>query len=111
MTYRRGDVITCALPGDFGKPRPAVIVQSDLFNATHPSVTVCPLTTHEVDAPLFRVRLRPTAGNGLKRESQAMTDKLATLWTTRVGSVVGHLSDEELRRVDEAMSLWLGLKG
>jgi mRNA interferase MazF len=111
MTYRRGDGITCALPGDFGKPRPAIVVQSDLFNATHPSVTVCPVTTHEVEAPLFRVRLRPVGANGLKRESHAMADKLTTLRAERVGSLVGRLSDDELQCVDEAVMRWLGLGG
>ena len=76
MNYRRGDVVTCAPPGEFGKPRPAVVVQSDLFNEPHASVTVCPITSHEVEAPLFRVPLKPTAGNGLKRDSQAMADKI-----------------------------------
>ena len=110
MNLRRGDVVTCAPPGEFGKPRPAVVVQSDLFNTTHASVTLCPITSHPVEAPLFRVALRPTAANGLKRESQAMTDKLTTLRTERVGSVVGHLSNEELQRIDEAIGRWLGLK-
>jgi mRNA interferase MazF len=111
MNYRRGDVVTCAPPGEFGKPRPAVILQSDLFNPTHTSVTLCPITSHEIDAPLFRVELKPTAANGLKRTSQAMADKLTTLRAERVGAVVGRLSDAELQRVDEAVMRWLGLRG
>jgi len=111
MNCRRGDVVTCAPPGEFGKPRPAVIVQSDLFNATHASVTLCPITSHDVDAPLFRVILKPTAGNGLKRESQAMADKLTTLRTERIAAVIGRLSDDEVQRLDEALMRWLGLRG
>lgn len=111
MNYQRGDVVTCAPPGGFGKPRPAVVVQSDLFNTTHASVTLCPITCREVDAPLFRVTLKPTVANGLKRESQAMADKLTTLRTERIGSVVGRLGDDELQRLDEAMMRWLGLRG
>ena len=110
MNLRRGDVVTCAPPGEFGKPRPAVVVQSDLFNSTHASVTLCPITSHAVEAPLFRVTLRPTAANGLKRESQAMTDKLTTLRVERIGSVVGRLSDVELQQIDDAILLWLGLR-
>lgn len=111
MNCRRGDIVICAPPGEFGKPRPAVVVQSDLFNETHTSVTLCPLTSHRVDAPLFRVTLKPTAANGLKRESQAMADKIVTLRAERIGAVVGHLSETELRLVEEALMFWLGLKG
>jgi mRNA interferase MazF len=111
MNYRRGDVVICAPPGDFGKPRPAVVVQSDLFNESHASVTLCPVTTYEVDAPLFRVRLKPTAANGLKHDSHAMADKLTTLRADRIGSVVGRLSDAEFQRVEDAVMLWLGLRG
>jgi mRNA interferase MazF len=110
MNVRRGDVVTCVPPGDFGKPRPAVVLQSDLFNATHASVTVCPITSHRVDAALFRVTLKPSEVNGLRRESQAMADKLTTLRTERIGAVVGRLVDDELHRIDDAVMLWLGLR-
>ncbi|MSU65261.1 MAG: type II toxin-antitoxin system PemK/MazF family toxin [Opitutus sp.] len=111
MNCRRGEVVTCAPPGEFGKPRSAVVVQSDLFNASHASVTLCPITSHDADAPLFRVTLVPTAGNGLKRASQAMVDKLTILRADRIGSVVGQLSDDELTHLDEAILRWLGLRG
>ena len=111
MNWRRGDVVICAPPGEFGKPRPAVVLQSDLFNPSHASVTLCPITSHALDAPLFRVALKPTAANGLKRESQAMADKLTTLRAERIGLVVGRLSEIELQRIDDAVMLWLGLRG
>ena len=111
MNCRRGDVVVCAPPGEFGKPRPAVVVQSDLFNDGHASVTVCPITSREVNAPLFRVKLKPTVANGLKHESQAMADKLTTLRAERIGSVVGRLSEAEFQLVEEAVMLWLGLRG
>lgn len=110
MTYRRGDVVICAASGDYGKPRPAVVLQSDLFNPTHASVTVCPVTSHLTDAPLFRVPLKPTPGNGLKTESQAMTDKLVTLRAERISRVVGHLAEPDLGKIDSALALWLGLR-
>lgn len=109
MTYRRGDVVTCAPPGDFGKPRPAVVLQSDLFNATHASVTVCPITSHSVEAELFRVTVRPTVANGLKRGSQIMADKLTTLRRERVGKVIGQLDAGDVERLEAAVSRWLGL--
>lgn len=110
MNYRRGDVVTCAPPGDYGKPRPAVVLQSDLFNATHASVTLCPLTSHLLDAGLFRITLEPTPDNGLKVSSQAMADKLTTLRSGRVGAVVGHLEDADFGRIEAAVMLWLGLR-
>jgi mRNA interferase MazF len=110
MNYRRGDVVTCAPPGEYGKPRPAVVVQSDLFNPSHDSVTLCPLTSHLIEAGLFRVPIRPSADNGLKSNSQAMADKLTTLRSRRLGAVIGHLADQDLGRIESAVLLWLGLK-
>lgn len=102
--------MTCAPPGEYGKSRPAVVLQSDLFNSTHASVTLCPLTSHLIEAGLFRVSIGPSADNGLKVASQAMTDKLTTLRSVRVGVIVGHLADADLERIDSAVMLWLGLK-
>ena len=105
----RGDVVVAAAPGDYGKPRPAVVVQSDLFNATHASIVVCPITSHLVDAPMFRLTLRPTTGNGLARESQVMVDKVVAVRRERVDRTVGQLTMKELASVDEALRWWLGL--
>jgi len=110
MNYRRGDVVTCALSGNYGKPRPAVVLQSDLYNASHASVTVCPLTSHGVEAPLFRVGIKPGAASGLKAESQAMADKLTTLRAERIGAVIGHLSEADLEKIEHAVQRWLGLR-
>lgn len=110
MSYRRGDIVTCALPSDFGKPRPAVVLQADLFNATHASVTLCPATSHRLEAPLFRVPLMADSADGLKTDSQAMADKLTTLRSDRIGAVIGHLNESDLERIDAAVMLWLGLK-
>ena len=62
---KRGDIVIAVTPGDYGKPRPAAVVQSDIFNPTHASITLCPITSHLVDAPLFRLSLQPTTENGL----------------------------------------------
>src|SRR5215469_10416756 len=82
---RRGDLITVALPGDFGKPRPALVIQSDLFNETHPTVTVLPLTSDLRNAPLFRVLVEPSPENGLEKVSQIMIDKPITFLRTKIG--------------------------
>jgi mRNA interferase MazF len=87
---RRGDVVTVAAAGDYGKPR-AVIVQTDAFPATHASVVVCQLTSDCSDAPDFRVTVDPTARNGLRVKSQVMADKPVTIRRERVGRRIGHL--------------------
>ena len=74
MEVKRGDVVICTTSGDYGKPRPAVVVQSDLFNPTHASVTLCPITSNLQPAPLFRLDLAPAKDNGLKKPSQTTVD-------------------------------------
>ena len=107
---RRGDVVTCVLSGDYGKPRPALVIQSDLFNEFHASVTVCPFTTHLQDAPLFRIQVEPEASNGLQQTSQLMTDKITTLKREKISHVIGRLSEEKIQEVEEAIRLWLDLE-
>jgi mRNA interferase MazF len=106
---KRGDIVTIAAPGDYGKPRPALIVQADLFNDTHSSITVLPLTTTIIDAPLFRITLDPTRQNGLNRVSQIMVDKVLTLPREKIGKQVGRVANTLMIRVARAMALWLGM--
>src|SRR5207245_8968422 len=100
---KRGDVVVAAAPGNFGKPRPALVVQSDLFNPTHPSLVICPITSHLVDAPLFPLTLRPSPDNGLKSESQLMIDKLIAGKRERIGHRIGQLSAGPATIVSDAM--------
>jgi mRNA interferase MazF len=109
MDVRRGDVVTVALPGDYGKPRPALVVQADLFNATHSSVTLLPLTSTVVDAPLFRMTIDPNRDNGLTRVSQIMVDKIITVSRDKVGASIGRLEDDAMLRVGRALAVWLGI--
>lgn len=106
---KRGDVVTVAIQGDYGKPRPAVVVQSDLFNATHPSITLLPLTSTIVDAPLVRLTIDPGRGNGLTRVSQVMVDKAITLPRDKVGETIGRLDEEVMIRVTRALAMWLSI--
>lgn len=106
----RGDIVVSAAPGDYGKPRPALVVQSDLFNATHASIVICPITSYLIEAPLFRLTIPPTLGNGLKSESQVMIDKVTAVKRGRVGKTIGRLSDNEMAHVDEALRTWLDLE-
>jgi mRNA interferase MazF len=104
----RGDLVTIALQGDFGKPRPALIVQSDYFE-THPSVTVLPITSDLRDTPLFRISMQPTAANGLRAVSQVMTDKAMTVTRDKVGETIGRIEPETLVEVDRSLALFLGI--
>jgi mRNA interferase MazF len=109
MTWVRGDLVTAIVPGDFGKPRPVVIVQADVFTEYHASVTVCPLTTHMTGLRLFRIMVAPDKRNGLNEPSEIMVDKLNSLRRERIGSSIGRLSPLDLRAVDEALRRWLAL--
>ena len=106
---KRGDVVTVAIQGDYGKPRPAVVVQSDLFNETHPSVTLLPLTSTIVDAPLVRLTIDPGRENGLTRVSQVMVDKAITLPRDKVGEPIGRLDEEVMIRVTRALAMRLSI--
>jgi mRNA interferase MazF len=109
MEVARGDVVLCVAKGDYGKPRPAVVVQSDLFNPTHASVTLCPITSDLIAAPMFRLTLSPSDDNGLAKRSQVMVDKLISLPRERIRRVLGRLSEKQMHDVEVALSLWLGL--
>jgi mRNA interferase MazF len=102
----RGDLVVVSLPGDYGKPRPAMIIQSDLF-AEHPSVTVLPITSHLVDAPLLRIRIGPESG--VERESQIQIDKAQTPRRERIGAVIGRADNATLAAVNRALAVFLGL--
>jgi mRNA interferase MazF len=95
---RRGDVVTVALPGAYGKLRPALVIQSDLFNA-HPSVTVLPLTSKLRRLRIVRVAIKPTAENGLKKPSQIMLDKVSTIPREKIGKRLGVLDDASWRSI------------
>ena len=106
---KRGDVVVVAMQGDYGKPRPALVIQSDLFNDTHASITVAPVTSTIVDAPLFRLTVDPTPRNGLQSVSQIMIDKVTAVRRDRIGKAVGRVDDGTMIRVNRAIGLWLGL--
>jgi mRNA interferase MazF len=108
---KRGDIVLAVARGDYGKPRPALIVQSDLFNATHASLLVCLLTSDRIDAPLFRLDIAPTPANGLQEASQIMVDKLLALPRERVRARLGAADDETMLAVNRAIALVLGLGG
>lgn len=105
---KRGDLVTVAMPGDFGKPRPALVIQSDLFNASHASITVLLLSSDIVAAPLFRIDVMPSPENGLIRHSQVQVDKIMTVRRERLGPVIGRLDDSALVAINRALAVFLG---
>jgi mRNA interferase MazF len=107
---RRGDLVTIAVGGDYGKPRPAVVVQSDAFSALG-SVTVLRLTSELHAWPLFRVTVQPSADNGLRTTSQVMIDRAIASPRERVGMVFGRLDDATMLVVGRALTIFFGLDG
>lgn len=108
---RRGDIYIAAARGAYtGKPRPVVILQDERFDATA-SVTVCPLTTNPVEAPLIRLPLESTSASGIDPTSRIMVDKITTMPRTGVRQHVGRLTDADLVRLDRALLAFLGLAG
>jgi mRNA interferase MazF len=106
---RRGEVWTVSGAKDYaGKPRPAVIVQDDGFDATD-SITICAFTTDPTEAPLFRLPVEPNEHNGLRSPSRLMVDKITTVPKSKVGERIGRLDDEDMVRLNQAVIVFLGL--
>ncbi len=103
----RGDLVTVAVSGDFGKPRPALVIQSDLFADTT-TITVLPLTSTLVEAPLIRIDVAPDATNGLRTRSQIMVDKATTVRRDKVGPPIGRIDGRTLAMVNRSLALFLG---
>jgi mRNA interferase MazF len=106
---KRGEIWTVAGgPAYAGKPRPAVILQDDRFDAND-SIIVCPLTTDPTPAPIFRLPVQPTAESGLRAPCRLMVDKLTAVPRKRLGRLVGSLAAEEIRALNRAVFVFLGL--
>ena len=106
---KRGDVVAVAASGDYGKPRPAVIVQTNALPDGHASVVVCQITSDLADAPDFRITVEPNSANGLRLRSQVMADKPVTVRRERVGKVIGRLSVGDMAKLDLALAFVMGL--
>ena len=104
---QRGDLVTVSLQGDYGKPRPALVIQSELLTDLE-SVVLCPVTSDLRNAA-FRVTVEPNPANGLRTLSQVMVDKLATLPRTKISEPIGRLDEERMKTVDRALLLVVGV--
>ena len=106
---KRGNVVTVAMQGDFGKPRPALVLQSDVFSDIHATVTVALISSNLMQVPIFRLDIDPDESNGLTKPSQVQIDKIQSIRIEKIGAIIGELSDVMMVRVNRAMALWLGL--
>lgn len=105
---RRGDLVTVVTSGDYGKPRPALVVQDDRY-AVHPSLTVLPLTSELHDMPALRITLEPGPTTGLRQRSQVMVDKVTTIPRAKAGVVIGRLDEAAIASVGRALAAFLGI--
>lgn len=105
---KRGDLVPVVLAGAYAKPRPALVIQSDLFTL-HPSVTVLPVTTELRPIEIFRIAVQPSEKNGLRAPSQIMVDKAHTIPRDKAGAPFGVLDPRTLKAVDRSLAVFLGL--
>ena len=104
----RGEFVTIAMQGDFGKPRPALVIQSDLFNE-HATVTILLVSSTLVDAPLLRVTVQASETNGLQKPSQVMVDKAMTVRRDKLGAAFGTANDATMLEVGRCLAVFLGI--
>jgi mRNA interferase MazF len=105
---KRGDIVTVAMPGDFAKPRPALVIQANQFEHTG-TVTVLLLSGTLVDAPLIRLTVQPTPTNGLQKPLQIMVDQAMSVKRERIGLAFGVLDDETMLSVTRSLAVFLGV--
>jgi mRNA interferase MazF len=105
---KRGDVVVAVAPGAMGKPRPFVVIQANQFGE-HPTISLLMVTSTVVSAPLFRITVDPSTGNGLRRVSQIAVDKIVTLPREKVDHVIGRIDPDAMTRVTRALAAWLGI--
>jgi mRNA interferase MazF len=108
MPMSRGDLVIVAAPGDYGKPRPAVIIQSNAIPDSHASVVICQMTSDLAEAD-FRVTVEPGPETGLRVRSQVMADKPVTVRRERIGERVGRLGAADMARLNVALAFVMGL--
>jgi mRNA interferase MazF len=105
---KRGDIFLAAVSGDYGKPRPTVVVQNDKANETHASIVVCPMTSDVIPVSIFRLTIEPNEKNGLRAVSQIMVDKIVAVRRERLKEKIGHISMAQLTELSRALAVWLG---
>lgn len=102
---KRGDLVSVVLAGDFGKPRPALVIQSDRFEGTG-TVTLLLISSELVEASSIRLTIEPSSENGLHKTSQVMIDKAVSVKREKLGPVFGRLNDETMLQVTRAVAVF-----
>ncbi|MDN5871053.1 MAG: type II toxin-antitoxin system PemK/MazF family toxin [Nitrococcus sp.] len=106
---KRGDVVLIVAQGDHGKPRPAVVVQADVFSEESTSMAVCPMTSTLMELRILRLRVKPSDESGLQKPSDIMVDKITTLKKSRIKDVIGRLDEPTMARLTRSLSVLLGI--
>jgi mRNA interferase MazF len=104
----RGEFVTIAMQGDFGKPRPALVIQADLFSE-HATVTVLPVASTLVEAPLLRITVQASRENGLQKASQVMIDKALTVKRDKIGPAIGRIDMNAMVEIERCLAVFLGI--
>ena len=104
----RGDFVTIAMQGDFGKPRPGLVIQADLFEA-HATVTLLLVSSTLVNAPLMRITVQPSEENGLQKLSQVMVDKVMTVRRSKIGKTIGRIDADAMVEIERSLVVFLGI--
>jgi mRNA interferase MazF len=104
----RGDFVAIAMQGDFGKPRPALVIQADQFGE-HATVTILPVTSTLVSAPLLRITVSPSPENGLQKPSQVMIDKTMTVKRDKAGEIFGRINPDTMVEIERCLAVLLGI--
>ena len=105
---KRGSFVTIAMQGDFGKPRPALVIQANQFDE-HSTVTVLPVTGLLIATPLFRITIQPNTENGLQKPSQIMVDKIMTVKRDKIGPSFGQIDVDALVEIERCLAIFLGI--
>ncbi|HRP98122.1 MAG TPA: type II toxin-antitoxin system PemK/MazF family toxin [Rhodocyclaceae bacterium] len=105
---RRGDLVTIAMQGNFGKPRPALVIQADQYGELE-TVTVLPVTSTLIVAPLIRITIQPGAENGLQKPSQVMVDKVMTVKRDKAGPTFGRVDADAMVEIERCLAVFLGI--
>lgn len=103
----RGELWTVSGGVYAAKPRPAIIVQDDLFTATE-SVVVIPLTKTAV-AGVAIARIAVPTATGIAEPSFAMVDKITTVRRSNLGARVGRVSTTLMADIERSLMVFLGL--
>jgi mRNA interferase MazF len=110
VEVNRGDVVVVAFPGDLGKPRPAVVVQSNRYAQDFETVLLCPLTSEILQHPALRVPVTPSASNSLRTDSDVMIEKITAVQRSRIAQVIGQLNADTIDRINRSLAIILGLR-